>query len=138
MPSTWKPRRAVFALALAGLAVAAPTAPARGDTLDLSLPRAVVVGAPRGAAPSERIDPARTGGARTRLPSSPVELWRRHVDGNIDVSPLVDASDNVIVALTIPEIIKEMLATKFSERQGRLIDHDEDASMENKKREGYF
>ena len=41
-------------------------------------------------------------------------------------------------ATTIPEIIKEMLATKFSERQGRLIDHDEDASMENKKREGYF
>jgi sulfate adenylyltransferase subunit 2 len=41
-------------------------------------------------------------------------------------------------AKTIPEIIKEMLVTKFSERQGRLIDHDEDASMENKKREGYF
>jgi sulfate adenylyltransferase subunit 2 len=41
-------------------------------------------------------------------------------------------------ATTVPEIIQEMLATKFSERQGRLIDHDEDASMENKKREGYF
>jgi len=41
-------------------------------------------------------------------------------------------------ATTIPEIIQEMLLTKFSERQGRLIDHDEDASMENKKREGYF
>jgi sulfate adenylyltransferase subunit 2 len=41
-------------------------------------------------------------------------------------------------ATTIPEIIREMLVTKYSERQGRLIDHDEDASMENKKREGYF
>jgi sulfate adenylyltransferase subunit 2 len=41
-------------------------------------------------------------------------------------------------ATTVPEIIQEMLLTKFSERQGRLIDHDEDASMENKKREGYF
>ncbi len=41
-------------------------------------------------------------------------------------------------AATVPEIIQEMLLTKFSERQGRLIDHDEDASMENKKREGYF
>jgi sulfate adenylyltransferase subunit 2 len=41
-------------------------------------------------------------------------------------------------ATTIPEIISEMLLTKFSERQGRLIDHDEDASMETKKREGYF
>jgi sulfate adenylyltransferase subunit 2 len=31
-----------------------------------------------------------------------------------------------------------MLATRSSERSGRLIDHDEDASMEAKKREGYF
>jgi sulfate adenylyltransferase subunit 2 len=41
-------------------------------------------------------------------------------------------------ATTVPEIIREMLITRQSERQGRLIDHDEDASMENKKREGYF
>jgi len=41
-------------------------------------------------------------------------------------------------ATTIPEIIGEMLRTRYSERQGRLIDHDEDASMETKKREGYF
>lgn len=41
-------------------------------------------------------------------------------------------------ATTLPEIIQEMLLTKFSERQGRLIDFDEEASMETKKREGYF
>jgi sulfate adenylyltransferase subunit 2 len=41
-------------------------------------------------------------------------------------------------ATTLPEIIKEMLLTRHSERQGRLIDHDEEASMEVKKREGYF
>jgi sulfate adenylyltransferase subunit 2 len=41
-------------------------------------------------------------------------------------------------ATTIPEVIREMLLTAMSERQGRLIDHDEDASMEKKKREGYF
>ena len=41
-------------------------------------------------------------------------------------------------ATTVPEIIQEMLLTKFSERQGRLIDHDEEGSMEKKKREGYF
>jgi len=39
---------------------------------------------------------------------------------------------------TLPEIIREMLLTKFSERQGRLIDFDEEGSMEAKKREGYF
>jgi sulfate adenylyltransferase subunit 2 len=41
-------------------------------------------------------------------------------------------------AATLPEIIGEMLTAKHSERQGRLIDHDEDGSMETKKREGYF
>jgi sulfate adenylyltransferase subunit 2 len=41
-------------------------------------------------------------------------------------------------ATTLPEIIGEMLETKRSERAGRLIDFDEDASMEAKKRVGYF
>ncbi|MBK8693403.1 MAG: sulfate adenylyltransferase subunit CysD [Deltaproteobacteria bacterium] len=41
-------------------------------------------------------------------------------------------------ASTLPEIIREMLLARSSERQGRLIDHDEEASMELKKREGYF
>jgi sulfate adenylyltransferase subunit 2 len=41
-------------------------------------------------------------------------------------------------ATTLPEVIREMLLTKYSERQGRLIDSDEEGSMETKKREGYF
>jgi sulfate adenylyltransferase subunit 2 len=41
-------------------------------------------------------------------------------------------------ATTLPEIIQEMLLTKSSERQGRVIDHDAAASMEKKKQEGYF
>ncbi len=41
-------------------------------------------------------------------------------------------------ATTLPEIIQEMLLTTTSERQGRLIDHDQAGSMEQKKREGYF
>jgi sulfate adenylyltransferase subunit 2 len=39
---------------------------------------------------------------------------------------------------TLPQIIQEMLLTKNSERQGRMIDHDAAASMEKKKQEGYF
>ena len=39
---------------------------------------------------------------------------------------------------TVPKILREMLESRLSERQGRLIDTDEDASMEKKKREGYF
>jgi len=41
-------------------------------------------------------------------------------------------------AETLPDIIKEMLLTKTSERQGRVIDNDSGASMEKKKQEGYF
>lgn len=41
-------------------------------------------------------------------------------------------------AATLPEIIQEMLLTRHSERQGRLIDHDAVGSMEEKKRQGYF
>ncbi|MGA7383650.1 MAG: sulfate adenylyltransferase subunit CysD [Methylocella sp.] len=41
-------------------------------------------------------------------------------------------------AATLPEMIAEMRASTTSERQGRLIDHDESGSMEKKKREGYF
>jgi len=39
---------------------------------------------------------------------------------------------------TIPKIIEELIATRQSERQLRIIDHDQDGSMELKKREGYF
>jgi sulfate adenylyltransferase subunit 2 len=41
-------------------------------------------------------------------------------------------------AQTLEEIVAEMLVARTSERQGRLIDHDEAGSMEKKKREGYF
>ena len=50
--------------------------------------------------------------------------------------PLSGAVDSD--ADTVSKIIQEMLLTRWSERQGRLIDFDEDASMEKKKREGYF
>ena len=50
--------------------------------------------------------------------------------------PLTGAVEST--ASTLPEIIQEMLLTKTSERQGRLIDHDQAGSMEKKKQEGYF
>jgi sulfate adenylyltransferase subunit 2 len=50
--------------------------------------------------------------------------------------PLTGAVEST--AATLPEIIQEMLLTKTSERQGRLIDHDQAGSMEKKKQEGYF
>jgi sulfate adenylyltransferase subunit 2 len=50
--------------------------------------------------------------------------------------PLTGAVEST--ANTLPEIIQEMLLTTTSERQGRAIDHDQAASMEQKKQEGYF
>ena len=50
--------------------------------------------------------------------------------------PLTGAIEST--ATTVPEIIGEMLATRTSERQGRVIDQDPQASMEQKKQEGYF
>ena len=41
-------------------------------------------------------------------------------------------------ATDLPGVIREMLLARVSERQGRVIDYDEEASMERKKREGYF
>jgi sulfate adenylyltransferase subunit 2 len=41
-------------------------------------------------------------------------------------------------ATTLDDVIDEMIASRTSERSGRLIDSDEAASMEKKKREGYF
>jgi sulfate adenylyltransferase subunit 2 len=50
--------------------------------------------------------------------------------------PLTGAVEST--ATTLPEIIQEMLLTKTSERQGRVIDYDQSGSMEEKKKEGYF
>jgi sulfate adenylyltransferase subunit 2 len=50
--------------------------------------------------------------------------------------PLTGAVEST--AATLPEVIREMLLTTTSERQGRAIDHDQAASMEKKKQEGYF
>jgi sulfate adenylyltransferase subunit 2 len=50
--------------------------------------------------------------------------------------PLTGAVESM--AATLPQVIQEMLLTTTSERQGRAIDHDQAASMEKKKQEGYF
>jgi sulfate adenylyltransferase subunit 2 len=50
--------------------------------------------------------------------------------------PLTGAVEST--ATSLPEIIQEMLLTKTSERQGRVIDQDASGSMEKKKMEGYF
>jgi sulfate adenylyltransferase subunit 2 len=50
--------------------------------------------------------------------------------------PLTGAIEST--AATVPEIVREILESRSSERRGRSIDHDSAASMERKKQEGYF
>jgi sulfate adenylyltransferase subunit 2 len=73
-----------------------------------------------------------------RLPLEPGEIpemrsVRFRSLGDYPLSGAVDSD-----ARTVEQVISEMLATSTSERQGRLIDADETASMERKKRDGYF
>ena len=73
-----------------------------------------------------------------RLPLSPGEQpeTREVRFRTLGCYPLTGAIESS--ARTLDEIVEEMRTAKVSERNGRLIDSDEDASMEKKKREGYF
>ena len=73
-----------------------------------------------------------------RLPLEPGEepVMKKVRFRTLGCYPLTGAVESE--AETLPEIIQEMLLTTTSERQGRVIDHDSAASMEQKKREGYF
>jgi sulfate adenylyltransferase subunit 2 len=73
---------------------------------------------------------------RMRLRPGEVPALRRVRFRTLGCWPLSGAIESS--ATTLPEIIREMLLTRSSERQGRLIDHDGEASMERKKQEGYF
>ena len=73
-----------------------------------------------------------------RLPLKPGETpeMRQVRFRTLGCYPLTGAMESP--AATLPEIVREMLLARTSERSGRLIDHDEAASMEKKKKEGYF
>lgn len=76
-----------------------------------------------------------------------VDKWTRLLPGekpepimsrmrSLGCSPCTAAIEST--ATTIPEIIQELITFRRSERENRAIDHDEEGSMEAKKREGYF
>jgi sulfate adenylyltransferase subunit 2 len=73
-----------------------------------------------------------------RLPLAPDELMevRKVRFRTLGCYPLTGAIESE--AATLEDIITEMKQSRVSERQGRLIDHDDAASMEKKKAEGYF
>ena len=73
-----------------------------------------------------------------RMPLQPGEepQWRSVRFRTLGCYPLTGAMPST--AKTLPAIVYEMMASKTSERQGRVIDRDSTASMERKKAEGYF
>ncbi|KAI5916709.1 sulfate adenylyltransferase subunit CysD [Thauera sp. 2A1] len=73
-----------------------------------------------------------------RMPLKPgeVPMMKKVRFRTLGCYPLTGAVESE--ADTLPAIIQEMLLTKTSERQGRVIDHDSAGSMEKKKQEGYF
>ncbi|MBS0201230.1 MAG: sulfate adenylyltransferase subunit CysD [Proteobacteria bacterium] len=73
-----------------------------------------------------------------RLPLAPGEtpVMRKVRFRTLGCYPLTGAIESG--AETLDEVIAELRASRLSERQGRMIDHDPSASMERKKREGYF
>ena len=73
---------------------------------------------------------------RVRLNEGEVPVERSIRFRTLGCYPLTGAVEST--ATTLPQIIQEMLLTTTSERQGRAIDHDQTASMEKKKQEGYF
>ena len=73
---------------------------------------------------------------RMRLAPGEVAEMKRVRFRTLGCYPLSGAIESD--ADTLPAIIQEMLLARTSERQGRLIDHDQAASMEKKKQEGYF
>ena len=74
--------------------------------------------------------------ARMPLRAGEVPRLRRVRFRTLGCWPLSGAVESN--ADTLPAIIEEMLTTRTSERQGRVIDHDDNASTERKKQEGYF
>ncbi len=73
---------------------------------------------------------------RFRLRDGEVPMMKSVRFRTLGCYPLTGAVEST--ASTLPQIIQEMLLTTTSERQGRVIDHDQAASMEKKKQEGYF
>lgn len=73
-----------------------------------------------------------------RIPMAPGEqpVWKKVRFRTLGCYPLTAAIESE--AETLPEIIQETLVSRTSERQGRIIDHDQSGSMEKKKQEGYF
>ena len=100
----WK--RWALVLAATSAAVLPLVSFALADALDPNVPHTVVVGRPKGAAPAERVDAARSGRSKTKLPSQPKESWKRTLPSGTAYAPLVDGQGNLTFALTTSLVVR--------------------------------
>jgi hypothetical protein len=94
--------RAAFGLAITTVGAAT----AHGQTVDVERPRTLVVGQPPGGSREDRVDAARTGRARTPLPSSGLHTpWRTTLGMRVEHCPLVDAAGRIYVVGDRGEVV---------------------------------
>ncbi|MBK8254340.1 MAG: PQQ-like beta-propeller repeat protein [Polyangiaceae bacterium] len=79
---------------------------ALADALDPNMPHTVSVGAPKGAAASDRVDSKRTGLSKTKLPSQPKEVFRRALPSGTSYAPLIDDQGRLTFALTTSLVVR--------------------------------
>lgn len=79
---------------------------ALADALDPSVPHTVTVGAPKGAAPAERVDAQRSGRMAGKLPSKPKEVWKKTLPSGTVYPPIVDGQGNFTFALTTSLVVR--------------------------------
>jgi hypothetical protein len=96
--------RVLLALVIAGGCALASLAIA--DGFDSETPATIVVGAPRGYAPTERLGPERRGQSKSALPKSPRKLWSRELSGGLELPPVVDHQGGVVAALSSPDLVR--------------------------------
>jgi hypothetical protein len=107
-------------IALAGLALAGAIGQARAQRIDPKRGKTLVVGAPRGASPTDRVDGARTGDARMPLPAGTLHVrWRRNVGLPIEAPPLVNERGEVIVVTARGDVV--VLAPDGEERSNTSV-----------------
>jgi len=96
-------RRAAWAVCAAA---AASAGAASGQAIDVERPRTLVIGSPRGGSREDRVDAARTGCARTALPTSGLRIeWEASIGALTEQAPLVDSPGNVYVVGSRGEVV---------------------------------
>src|SRR5580704_13825586 len=114
------PGRTLGAAAILGLSLALAGSRALGQRVDAARGKTIVVGVPPGPSPADRVDAARSGGARSPLPTGTLHVaWRRNLGLPIEAAPLVDGRGDVTILTARGDLI--VLAPDGEERSDTVV-----------------